>query len=344
MLLQKFIFIKPEYQSGYEPPNCKVPVIKKSQFKYVDLGTIIGDAPKCMIALYEYEPGGKIKKSSPRNWKKYIAKSASKWYPNESITEHLLNRLGEELGLNMAKSKIRRINNQIWFLSEYFTREDFSLYHGADLYTSHLGGDRHFVDEVQNDNKVDDQHYFSVQFVQESLEKFFPHDYDEIFSDFIKMLIFDGLIGNNDRHSYNWGVITSIKKDHKVCFAPIYDTARGLHWNKSEDNVKRILSLEQKNGFNLQIEKYVVNSRPKIGWDSEGTLSHIELLDRIYESETGISKQNFVDFVKECNLKKCLCVIDNEFDGLFSKERKELIKKTLTLRFQKIQSITTKYD
>lgn len=344
MLLQKFIFIRPEHQSGFEPPNGSVPVIKSSQFQYVDLGTIIGDAPKCMIALYEYEQGGKIKKSKPQSWKKYIAKSASKWYPNESITEHLLNRLGEELGLNMAKSKIRRINNQIWFLSEYFTKDDFSLNHGADLYTSHLGGDRNFVDEVQNDNKLDDQHYFSIQFVQESLRKFFPDDFEEIFADFIKMIIFDGLVGNNDRHSYNWGVITSIKKNHKACFSPIYDTARGLHWNKSEENVKHILSLEQKNGINPQIEKYVVNSRPKIGWDSDGTLSHIELLARIYETEIGITKQNFVDFVKECNLNKCLCVIDNEFDGLFSKERKELIKKTLTLRFQKIQHITTHYD
>jgi len=344
MLLQKFVFIQPEFHSGYEPSNRKIPVIKKTQFQYIDLGTIIGDAPKCMIALYEYEPGGSIKKSNTQSWKKYIAKSASKWYPNESITEHLLNRLGEELGLNMAKSKIRRINNQIWFLSEYFTKEDFSLYHGADLYTDHLDGDREFVDGVQNDNKVDDQEFFTVQFVKKSLEISFPDDWRIIFQDFIKMLIFDGLVGNNDRHSYNWGVITSVKKNHKVCFSPVYDTARGLHWNASEDQVKHILQQDQKNGLNTKIEKYVVNSRPKIGWDGEGTLSHIQLLERIYETEIGISKQNFVDFVEECNLNKCLCVIDIEFDGLFSKERKELIKKTLSLRFKKIQSITSKHD
>lgn len=344
MLLQKFIFIQPEFLSGFEPRNGKVPVIKKSQFQYINLGTIIGDAPKCMIALYEYESGGKIKKSNPQSWKKYIAKSASKWYPNESITEHLLNRLGETLGLNMAKSKIRRINNQIWFLSEYFTQEDFSLYHGADLYTDHLDGDREFVDEVQNDKKVDDQEFFTVQFVQKSMEISFPDDWHFIFNEFIKMLLFDGLVGNNDRHSYNWGVITSIKKNHKVCFSPIYDTARGLHWNVSEENVKHILQLEQKNGFNPKIEKYVVNSRPKIGWQGERNLSHIQLLERIYETEIGISKQNFVDFVKDGNLNKCLCVIDNEFDGLFSEERRKLIKKTLTLRFKKIQGITSKYD
>ncbi len=344
MLLRKFVFIQPENRSGYEPPNGLIPVIKKDQFHYVNLGSIIGDAPKCMIALYEYERGGKIKKSSPLSWKKYIAKSASKWYPNESITEHLLNRLGEVFKLNMANSKIRRINNQIWFLSEFFIKDDFSLYHGADLYANQLDGDIEFVEQVQNDNKLDDQHYFTIQFVKESLSKNFPNDCHQIFEDFIKMILFDGLVGNNDRHSYNWGVITSVKKNHKVSFAPIYDTARGLHWNISEENVKRILQSEQKNGSNPQIEKYVVNSRPKIGWEGEGTLSHFELLRRIYETETGISKQNFVTFVEQCNLEECLCVIDNEFGGLFSFARKELIKKTLTLRFQIIQSITTNHD
>lgn len=336
MLLLKFEFIQPQFFSGFDPKDGAVKVLKKDQFRYVDVGTIIGDAPKCMVALYDFEKEGSIRKSNPKSWRRYIAKSASKWYPNESITEHLLNELGRTLGLNVANSCIRRINNQIWFLSEYFIKEEQQLVHGADFYALHLNGDIDFVHAIQDDKKIDDQHYFNVQMVQEIFAKYFPVDNSKLFKSFIKMLIFDGLVGNNDRHSYNWGVIRSVKVNEPDCFSPIYDTARGLYWNSSEKEVSHILSLTDKKGKNIKIDKYVVSSRPKIGWDGEGSLSHIELLKRIYDTETGISKEDFVSFVSKENLNKCLDVINKDFNRLFSENRRLLMSKCLTLRFEKI--------
>lgn len=336
MLLDKFEFIQPENFSGFEPKEGAVKVIKKDQFKYIDLGTIIGDAPKCMIALYDYEREGVIRKANSTTWRKYIAKSASKWYPNESIAEHLLNELGRKLGLTMANSCIRRINNQIWFLSEYFIKEGYQLSHGADFYTLYLNDDRAFVDEIQDNRKIDDQDYFNVQWVQEIFSKYFPEDGEMLLSSFIKMLIFDGIVGNNDRHAYNWGIITSIKPNKPAIFSPIYDTARGLYWNSSEKEVKKILSSTDKFGKNIKIQNYVLSSRPKIGWDGEGSLSHIELLRRIFESEIGISKDNFVNLVSTVNLNKCLDVINNDFCRLFSENRRRLMTECLTLRFTEI--------
>jgi hypothetical protein len=150
------------------------------------------------------------------------------------------------------------------------------------------------------------------------------------------MLIFDGIVGNNDRHSYNWGVIQSIKVNEPVRFAPIYDTARGLFWNISEKGVENILSLTDKKGINSSIEKYVLSSKPKIGWEGEKSLSHVELLQRIYETETGISKQNFKNLVSFENLNKCLDVINGDFSRLLSVNRRNLMSKCLTLRFEKL--------
>ena len=333
MLLDKFEFIEPENHTGFEPKEGAVKVIKKGQFKYVDLGTIIGDAPKCMIALYDFEKNATIRKSNSHSWRKYIAKSANKWYPNESITEHLLNELGRLLGLSMANSCIRRINKQVWFLSEYFIKEGYQLYHGADFYTLHLNDDRAFVHAIQDNNKIDDQDFFNVQWVQEIFSQYFPKDATVLFSSFIKMLIFDGIVGNNDRHAYNWGIVTSIKPSEPAIFSPIYDTARGLYWNASEKIVNHVLSLTDKNGNNTKIQNYVLSSRPKIGWDGERSLSHIELLKRIFETETGISKENFINLVSQENLNKCLDVINTNFSRLFSENRRRLITKCLTLRF-----------
>jgi hypothetical protein len=59
--------------------------------------SIAGDAPKDFIKVYEYE---KVRKTSPHLWTPYIAKVGHKWYPIESITEYLMNRTGEVLGMN----------------------------------------------------------------------------------------------------------------------------------------------------------------------------------------------------------------------------------------------------
>jgi len=46
--------------------------------------------------------------------------------------------------------------------------------------------------------------------------------------EFVKMLLFDAIVGNNDRHFYNWGLLPTYVTKKKPIFAPIYDTARGV--------------------------------------------------------------------------------------------------------------------
>jgi hypothetical protein len=55
--------------------------------------SIHGDAPKCFLRIKEYTEGRV--NNRPGLWPKYIAKVGSKWYPIESITEHLIGRIGQ---------------------------------------------------------------------------------------------------------------------------------------------------------------------------------------------------------------------------------------------------------
>jgi hypothetical protein len=71
----------------------------------------------------------------------YIAKVGHKWYPMESITEYLMNRIGEVLGVNMAVSKLVIIQNQIRFLCKYFLKKNEQLVHGAEIFGSYVGSD-----------------------------------------------------------------------------------------------------------------------------------------------------------------------------------------------------------
>ncbi|MFM9949317.1 MAG: hypothetical protein ACKV1O_15375 [Saprospiraceae bacterium] len=97
-------FVPYENHSGFDPDlRAHVPILPKRHTLILD-EAISGEAPKDFIRVYEY--GRTHRKNRPITWTPYIAKVARKWYPNESITEHLLNRLGFALGATVANSRL----------------------------------------------------------------------------------------------------------------------------------------------------------------------------------------------------------------------------------------------
>jgi hypothetical protein len=214
--------------------------LRKGHYQVI-LTTIAGDAPKDFLRIYEYGAGNK---ASPHNWPAHIAKVGQKWYPNESITEHLLTRIGQFLGIEIADSQLMFVRGQLRFLSRYFLKKRESLVHGAEIFAGYLQ-DEKFVEEVEKKNQARD--IFTFQFVEDALLDRFPEDVDEILQGFVKLLGFDALVGNNDRHFYNWGVITDVAGRTKPRFSPVYDTARALFWNTTDAAIEetRISALDQ---------------------------------------------------------------------------------------------------
>lgn len=83
--------------SGYEPPGLyDLEPLRAGRYRIGDVA-IAGDAPKDFLQIYEY---GVAKRAKPSRWPKYIAKVGHKWYPNESIMEHFLSRLGAKTRLS----------------------------------------------------------------------------------------------------------------------------------------------------------------------------------------------------------------------------------------------------
>ncbi|MEO0779179.1 MAG: hypothetical protein AAF146_21625, partial [Bacteroidota bacterium] len=132
-----------------------------------------GDAPKDFIRVYKH---GDAPKESPNLWDKHIAKVGHKWYPLESISEHLLNRIGEVLGLNMAKSQLRIAHGQLRFLSKYFLVAEENMIHGAQIYSTYLEeNDDRFVQEIEDQNWA--RALLTFQFTDESIKFMFPDQY-----------------------------------------------------------------------------------------------------------------------------------------------------------------------
>lgn len=318
---------------GYHPKPGLLEFAKKPNYFIVPDKTITGDAPKDFIRLYRY---GTCRKANPKSWPLFIAKLGDKHYPIESIIEFLMNRLGDVFGFNMAKSHLAWFGGQIRFLSEYFLSNpnEQILEHGADLYAGFLN-DRDFVEEIERQNQS--PNFFTIQFTQETFLHFFPNDHEALMLELFKLLVFDALVGNSDRHFYNWGIIRDLTNKTRPVFSPIYDTARGLFWNDHEDKIQKIFSdINRRDGY---IKKYSDNSKPKIGWDGANRLNHFDLLIKLRSLPSFVNCNNLGIVCSDLTLGKAVTMITHEFSGLLSPQRIELIVRCLRYRHERIKEI-----
>ena len=86
---------------------------------------------------------------------------------------------------------------------------------------------------------------YSIQMIEKALERTF------LFEDFLKIPIFDYLIGNTDRHQSNWAVIWD-GKDLRM--SPLYDNSSSLCAYISEKQMEGYLGNDQ-NRWNSLVER-----------------------------------------------------------------------------------------
>lgn len=281
----------------------------------IQSANLTGDAPKALLKIGEY---------------RYIAKTGHKWYPVESITEHLLNQLGNIFGLKMADSRLAVINTQLRFLSKWFLNDDETLVHGAEIFDNYLK-DSDFVREIERQKMA--REMFTLQFVEKSVKHYSPDNYNEILYRLVKLLLYDALVGNNDRHFENWAVIVKNVGNSEPVFSPVYDTARGLFWNQSEESLATFTD--------HKIRKYAENSKPKLGWDGikDKDLNHFRLVEEIYKNQFYITQNEVKDLFSQNMIDRMKSFIISEFSDLMSAKRIEIINKYLDFRFLTIKNL-----
>jgi hypothetical protein len=309
--------------TGYDGdrPRGIIPVLRRGRFLRTN-DPVAGDAPKDFIRVYDYEAGQIGVRTDPAAWPAYIAKVGHKWYPGESITEQLMTRLGEALGLRMASSRLMFAGDQLRFLSRYFLQTDESLVHGAEI----LGGyieDDDFVTDVEQEHL--ETEIFTFQVLCTATTARFSPDHESILRDFVRMIGFDALVGNQDRHMYNWGVVVHAKAARPSRFSPIYDTARGLFWNHPDSKLAKF-------GTDDSLRRYVLAAHPLIGLDGKEQLNHFELVGGI--ARCGTQYAEALHELSQVGCQDLGMVIDDEFGRLLSVERRQLIKRCLRMRFR----------
>ncbi len=300
-----------------------LPSLRAGNFRVVD-AAVAGDAPKDFVRIYRYGEG---RRSQPRSWPAWIAKVGHKYYPNESITEHLLTHVGKALEINMAESQLMWFAGQLRFLSRYFLRTQIqSLVHGAEIFAGFLA-DREFVEEVEKRDEA--RNLFTFQFVEQALKDRFPDHWPELRVEFTRLLAFDAIVGNNDRHFYNWGVIVDVTGRKAPVFSPVFDTARALYWNTTDARLEEISRNSSRRQAHLA--KYVERCFPKTGWDGVPAPNHFTLIRSIAHGNPDL-RSVLQSLPVQDLLPKISALLDGEFKGLISPLRGNFILECLDRR------------
>lgn len=223
----------------------------------------------------------------PETGTRYIAKLGGRNSDLEVMTEYAIYLIGVSLGVDVAGARIALYRGRLRFLSRYFLNPARAeeLVHGIQLFRELY--DEHTVLAVQG--RVDrEQALFNVQSVQGTFGAHYlhygPHVEVDLFRGFVTMLTHDAIIGVQDRHHENWGVIVERGRESAPPrFAPLYDSARGLFCNSVDEHLQKFFD---KDG-DERLRRYVAGSRPLVGFGGlapvgRAHLTHDELLAALY--------------------------------------------------------------
>lgn len=151
----------------------------------------------------------------------------------------------------------------------------------------------------------------------------------------LKMLIFDALIGNSDRHQSNWAYIVD-ERTRLLSFSPLYDNGSSLCSYILDENIPDILGDPLR--FNALID---TKSRSIIRIDQKRkkTPTHREMLKFIKENNFK-DIALFVDSILTLVTDDNIITILNEFpNAILSPSKKNLIHKFLMGKKSIIQDI-----
>jgi len=152
--------------------------------------------------------------------------------------------------------------------------------------------------------------------------------------EFLMMNIFDILIGNQDRHPFNWQILFTTEEDF---FGPLYDNGASLGWQLPDATLTNMIKNES------QLNKFFKNTRLKCGL-FEHTQPPIKVADVL-----SVLISRFPTEIKD------ICIRLEQFDNqaynqyidstpLISDVRKEFLKNFIYFRKHKIIETIRKGD
>lgn len=265
-----------------------------------------------------------------------------KRYTYEFWSEIIASEIGASIGLDILHYDVAWNKDRLGCLSK-------SMIDATNV--SLLEGYR-WLAGFDSSYDVNDKDAYTFQIIEKLLTTHFREQ--EFIKDLIEIVVFDSLVGNEDRHQENWGIIQtnkeverktlfkrktlSIEKSYK--FAPIYDSGSSLGRELSEDKVEQMLKNHD------QLEAYIRRGKSEIHWAGEhGKQKHLELVSKIAANNYKYLVVEIIEGIKSRYKQGVVIDIVNNVDNCLPAEhhalkipqkRKEFLIKLVSLRFNKL--------
>lgn len=169
---------------------------------------------------------------------------------------------------------------------------------------------------------------YSVEMVLQAIQKYVPID------DFLKMLIFDYLIGNTDRHQNNWAVL---EENGKMKWSPLYDNSSSLCAYIAQNQIQSYLGKDKKRWNALVDTKS--RSMLRCSMNDEKRPTHLVVLKYVYDhycEETIKFVKRITDLLTETSI----CVMLNQYSTAeLSEAKKNLILKFLLSKIELMKQV-----
>jgi hypothetical protein len=220
--------------------------------------------------------------------------------------------------------------NQSGTLIEWFLNPIPLL--GDEIYTP--GGDycQQYIESF--DRKKGKQHNF------ETIAQIFNElDSLDWKNDWAKILLFDALIGNTDRHQDNWGIIVTpqqgnLASNKKMRISPVFDNGTSMGHEISSAKFKNYED-------SSNIERYVSKGRHHMKWSINDTMpmEHVNMLKK-FTKEYPETHQLMIECLNNINPEDFKSILDMlvafNVPVRLTAERADFMLRLLQFRYQRL--------
>ncbi|MCB9547342.1 MAG: hypothetical protein H6706_16040 [Myxococcales bacterium] len=286
----------------------------------------------------------------------YIAKGPRVHGVRECVTEAMISSIGRLLPVRLARFRLSQVHGSksqrsssigalgVRFMSRYFLRKPTeSLFHGDELVALWLGADEGEIKETFAADKVSERLFYTVDLLLEVLDAVcLESEYCRVRDGLGRMLAFDAIVGTNDRHPRNWGVISDgVSVGDSLRFAPLFDSARGLFWNFSDKQ----LHARVEGGSSARsafVEKYANGSNPLISCRSHphpDKVNHFSLVEYMLQACDGQFADSVPRVVRSFSARRTRSALAKEYGGIVSSFRLGLVGELLEYRIGRLLDV-----
>lgn len=240
----------------------------------------------------------------------------------EHISEWIASQIGERLDVTCAKVKLGYRDGRIGSLSVLvpeLSNSSAALVEGVNFIKEKYP--QYDANAMMN---VADNTYYCLEHILNATKDYLPTQF------WVKVLLFDFLIGNSDRHHSNWALLKQSDQQYAPC--PLYDNGSSLCSYVTEEQMERLFSKDA-GPMKRQTDSGSC-SRIRIDGHIKKIPTHKMVIQHIlikYPRITVPIAQSFLKYLTPDQVDSILVQIPAD---IFSTDRKQLVSCFLTRKLE----------